>query len=225
MLNLFSVQLQEMLSPAAASLRASGDDEGLRQLLLQSSRLTFLLVTPCYVLSAVYLEPLIGLLTGMESVPRQTWWIGQALLLAIYSSQLTNSCSKRVLMMCGQEKRLLGISLGDAAANLVLSVILAYRFGVLGVAVGTMIPTMIVGWCWVVPLTLRTLNLRFGQYLAYHFKGTAGPLLAFGMVIAAIAIWVPAAGDSGFFDLGWRGVVCMAPLLLLGYPTIRAITR
>ncbi|MBK1882419.1 oligosaccharide flippase family protein [Luteolibacter pohnpeiensis] len=225
MLNTFSVQLQGMLSPAAASLRASGDDEGLKQLLMQSSRITFLLVTPLYVLSAVYLEPLISILTGMKSVPHSTWWIGQVLLLAVYSSQLTNSCSKRVMMMCGKEKKLLAMSIGDALANVVLSIILAYQFGVLGVSIGTLVPTMLVGWFWIVPLTLKTLDVKFFDFIKFHFQGTTLPLLAFGVVIAALVIWIPAARDSDFIALGWRGIICMVPLMILGFPTIRSITR
>lgn len=225
MLGLFSSQLQQVLSPAAAAMHAQGDDSGLRNLLLRSSRLTFLLVTPCYLLSAVYLEQLIGLLTGMQSVPRDTWWIGQVLLFTIFSSQLTNSCSKRVLMMCGEERRLLLISVADAVANVVLSVILAYQMGVLGVAVGTMVPTTLVGWLWVLPLTTRKLQLPMKRYLNYHLQGTLVPLAVFALLLAGLAIWVPASATSGFVALGWRGLLCMGPLLYLGRGVIRGMSR
>jgi O-antigen/teichoic acid export membrane protein len=225
MLGMFSVQLQQVLSPAAAAMHARGDEAGLRNLLLRSSRLTFFLVTPCYLLSAVYLEPLIHVLTGMPSVPRNTWWIGQALLLAVFSSQLTNSCSKRVLMMCGGERKLLWVSIAEALANAVLSVILAYRIGVLGVAIGTLIPTVLVGWFWVIPMTLAKLRLPLTAYLSYHIRGALAPLAVFAAVLAVLAVWVPAAGSSGFFELGWRGALCMAPLLFLGRHVIRGISR
>ncbi|MEY4242886.1 MAG: hypothetical protein RLZZ245_471 [Verrucomicrobiota bacterium] len=225
MLNMFSVQLQQVLSPAAAALHARGDDSGLRNLLLRSSKLSFLVVTPAYLLSAVYLEPLIHLLTGMETVPRKTWWIGQALLLAIYSSQITNSCAKRVLMMCGEEKRLLRISVVEALANVALSVVLAYRMGVLGVALGTLIPTVLVGWFWVVPVTVGKLKLSMKSYFHYHQVGTVLPLAVFSIVLAGLAWGVPAAADSGFLDLGWRAVACMAPLVFLGRKVLRGISR
>jgi O-antigen/teichoic acid export membrane protein len=225
MLGLFSVQLQQVLSPAAAAMHAVGDSSGLKKLLLSSSRLTFFLVTPCYLLSAVYLEPLIRLLTGMKSVPVETWWVGQALLFAVFSSQLTNGCSKRVLMMCGDERRLLFISISDAVANVTLSVILAFKFGVLGVALGTMIPTTLVGWCWVVPLTVNRLKIPWKTYFMHHLKGTVVPLLVFSMILSALAIWVPISGKAGLWELGWRGAVCMLPLLLLGRKVIREISR
>ncbi|MEO8616388.1 MAG: oligosaccharide flippase family protein [Luteolibacter sp.] len=225
MLGLFSVQLQQVLSPAAAAMHALGDQSGLRKLLLSSSRLTFFLVTPCYLLSAVYLEPLIRLLTGMKTVPGETWWVGQALLFAVFSSQLTSGCSKRVLMMCGDERRLLLISVSDAVANVILSVILAFKLGVLGVALGTMIPTTLVGWFWVVPLTVGRLNIPWKTYLLHHLRGTVVPLLVFSVILTVLAIWVPTTGKSGFLDLGWRGMVCMVPLLLLGRNVIREMSR
>ncbi|MBB5350897.1 O-antigen/teichoic acid export membrane protein [Haloferula luteola] len=225
MLGLFSSQLQQVLSPAAASLHALGDKEGLRRLLLSSSRLVFLLVTPCYLLAAVYLEPLIRLLTGLEAVPRETWLVGQALLFATFSSQLTSGSSKRVLMMCGDERQLLFISLVDAAINLVLSIILAFKLGVLGVALGTFFPTVLVGWLWIVPLTVRRLELRWTTYLSHHLQGTVAPLAAFTAVLLLLRFAYPLPEDGGLIGLGWRGLVCMVPLLFLGRGVIRQMAR
>ncbi len=225
MLGIFSSQLQQVLSPAAAALHARGDESGLRHLLLRSSRLTFLLVTPCYLLSAVYLEPLIGLLTGLPSVPASTWWIGQALLLSIFSSQLTSGCSKPVLMMCGEERRLLAMAVAEALANVLFSVILAYQMGVLGVAVGTMIPTILVGWLWVIPLALKKLELPLKSYIVYHMEGTLRPLAAFAVILAALVVWFPAGAHCNVLQLGWRGLLCMTPLLVLGRNVIRDMSR
>lgn len=225
MLGLFSSQLQQVLSPAAASMHALGDKEGLKKLLLGTSRLTFFLVTPCYLLAAVYLEPLIRLLTGTDPVPRETFWVGQALLFATYSAQLTSGASKRVLMMCGEERSLLKISLADALLNICLSIVLAFKFGVLGVALGTMIPTALVGWLWIIPFTASRLEVHWKEYLFTHLKGTAIPLMAFGCVLAGLFFLAPAAAECGLLGLGWRGIVCMIPLMILGRKVIRAMAR
>lgn len=225
MLGSFSYQFQQMISPAAAAMYAKGDDGGLRHLLLRSSRLAFFLVTPAYMLSAVYLNPLIRLVTGMASVPQNIWWIGQVLLLAVCSSQITNGSSKRVLMMCGEEKRLLFISIAEATINVVLSVILAYQIGVLGVAIGTMIPTILLGWFWVLPLTIRKFNLPVRSYLAYHLQGTALPLVIFFLILTGLVFLCPASDHCDFFDLGWRGMLCMLPLLFLGRKVLREMSN
>ncbi|HQU09380.1 MAG TPA: oligosaccharide flippase family protein, partial [Opitutales bacterium] len=132
-LDTFCTQLQTALSPAAAQMSALQDHEGLRNLFSKSSSLTFLVSTPVYLLSATYLERLLQLLTGDLHPPTTTLWVGQALMAAIYSSQLTNSCSKKILIMCGYERRILALSIADALTNLVLSITLAKSIGVLGV--------------------------------------------------------------------------------------------
>ncbi len=129
MFGLFSKQIQEALSPAAAHLGGKKDHAGICHLLFQSSRFTILLTTPLYALCAAYLEPVIKVLSGLKHVDVSTFWVGQALLLATYSSMVTNSCPKRVLVMCGWEKQLLKVSATDAALNFLLSLILVYPHG------------------------------------------------------------------------------------------------
>ncbi|TAE92611.1 MAG: hypothetical protein EAZ81_02265 [Verrucomicrobia bacterium] len=221
MLGMFSSQMQQALSPAAASMHAQGDVDGLQRLLLGTSRLIFFLVTPCYVLAAVYLEPLIGVLTGMTEVPRETYWVGQALLFATYSSQMTSGSSKRVLMMCGEERALLKISLWDALANVVISILLAYRLGVLGVALGTMIPTFFFGWCWVVPFTMKRLGIGWRSYLHIHSRGTLWPLAIFVLFLATLLLVAPLTEEASLWALGWRAALCFVPFLWLGRKVLR----
>ncbi|WP_309400703.1 oligosaccharide flippase family protein [Cerasicoccus maritimus] len=224
MLNLFSVQLQAALSPAAAQLKASGDDAGLRELLLRSSRLTFVCVTPAYVLSAVYLDGLIRLLTGLEKVPVEAYWVGQALLLAIYSSQLTNSCTKRILMMCGHEKSLLRLSIIDAVLNVTVSLALVFPLGILGVALGTLIPTALIGWFFILPIALRSVELRLGNFLAFHGNGSVWPLGAFAAVVIFLQLFAPFPDDGSLWSLGWRGAVAGVPWLWFSRKLIKEMT-
>jgi len=67
----------------------------------------------------------------------------------------------------------------------------------------------------------------------FHMQGTVRPLLAFGAVIILMATLVPGSWHHGgevkslqwLADLGWRGAVCMLPLLLLAKNTIASISR
>ena len=223
MFGMFSVQMQDALTPAAAQMNIQNDTAGIRDLLIKSSSLTLLLTAPLYALCAAYLAPLVKVLTGLEELPYDTFLVGQALLLATFSSLVTNSCSKRILMMCGWEKKLLRISVVDAVANLVLSLILVHQFGVFGVALGTMIPTILVGWLWVLPLTARfaeTSLLRFiGEVVGPVFKPVASGLLVLG-----ILVWIaPFPSEGGFIDCVWRGALVVAPVGLLGFRQLKAL--
>jgi O-antigen/teichoic acid export membrane protein len=213
MLNLFTIQLQDALSPAAAHMNASGDNAGLRELLLKTSKLTFLITTPLYGLCAVYLEPLIQLLTGLESIEEDTVLVGQILLFAVFSSQLTNSCAKRILMMCGYEKKLLGISLVDGLANVGLSIALAFSFGIVGVAIGTLIPTVLVGWLFVLPMALRYLDLGVVDYSKFILNAAA-PILLFVICLGGTVYFLPIPAEGGFLALALRGVLSAGPAFL-----------
>jgi hypothetical protein len=99
------------------------------------------------------LEYLLRLLTDEPAVARETYWIAQILLIWAYTMVVTQSVPKRIFMMCGHEKKLMFLGLGEALLNLGLSValILYYR-NILCVAVGSLISTFIFGcfylWPW-----------------------------------------------------------------------------
>ncbi|HUS35361.1 MAG TPA: oligosaccharide flippase family protein [Verrucomicrobiae bacterium] len=147
----FALQIAETLSPAAAHFHASGDRTGLRDLLVKGTRFTVLVATPMYLCCAFFLTPLLKLLTG-SLPPTETFWVGQILLLWIYMTVLTQSVTKRVFMMCGHEKRLMWLGLGEAGMNLALSVTLVLIFkNVLCVAVGSLVATCFFGWLFIWP--------------------------------------------------------------------------
>jgi O-antigen/teichoic acid export membrane protein len=223
MFGLFSVQMQDALTPAAAQMHITKDEAGLRDLLVKSTQLTIFLTTPLYAICAVYLESLVKILTGMKTIDPSTFWVGQSLLLATFSSLITSSCSKRILMMCGWERRLLKISLVDAGINLVTSIILVKRFGVLGVALGTMIPTVLLGWFWLVPLTARFLRISLRELLSALMGKIINPVVA-SLIVLAILTWAaPMQAASGFAGCIWRGGLVMGVLAGMGWPFLRQI--
>lgn len=223
MLNLFSVQLQSAVSPAAASLKAKEDHGGLRDLFLKTSRINWLLITPCYVLSAVYLESLIQFMTKQQEVAVVSYWVGQILLAAIYSSQLTNASSKQILIMSGRQKAVLWISIGDAITNLAISIIFVRYWGLYGVAAGTLISTAFWGWFVVFPYILRFVEVPILRFVRKTVGNIAVPLLAFGATLGVVLWFFPGTMDIPWYGLGWRGLVVVIPLLALSLPMLKAV--
>jgi len=225
MFGLFSVQMQDALSPAAAQLSIQKDQAGLRELLLQGMRLTTLLTTPIYGLCVVCLGPLIRVLTGLKHIDPATWWVGQTLLLSTYSSLVTSSCSKRILMMSGWERSVLYASLLDAALNLVFSLVLVFPLGVLGVAIGTMVPTVLIGWLWILPLTARFCEITLAELVRQVMTSILLPLTTSLIVLALLAWLIPVTEETGFLGCVWRGTLVVASVLALGYPFLRQLRQ
>lgn len=223
MFNLFAVQLQDAISPAAARLQAQGDRTALRQLLLANTRMTTALVVPLGALCAVYLEPLVRLLTGIATVETATLQVGWALLASGVSLMMTNSVSKRVLMMCGWERKLLWASLADAGINLLLSLVLVRRYGIVGVAIGTLIPTILVGWFWVLPLAARFAGISVREFCLAAYLPALKVVGAAAAALGVLAWLAPLATQAGLPDLAWRGGVVGAITLAGAWPLIRSV--
>ena len=156
----FALQIPETLSPAAAHLHARGDKSFLRSLLINGSRFSVMFATPMYLICAFYLEEIIWFLTGERSIGRETLWTGQILLFWGYTTILTQSVSKRIFMMCGHERRLMWLGVGEAVLNLGLSVgLMFYYRNVVCVAIGSLVATFVFGWFIIWPWAAREANL------------------------------------------------------------------
>lgn len=155
-----SHQLPDTFSPAAAHLHAKGNRPVLQKLLIDGTRFTVMLATPLYLICAAGMDALLVLLTGDPVPNRESYWVAQVLLLWGYVLVVTQSVSKRVFMMCGHERQLTFLCLGEAFLNLGLSILLIFYFqNVLSVAVASLIASSIFGWFFLWPWAARDANL------------------------------------------------------------------
>jgi len=147
-------QIADVLSPTAAHLHAKGDSGALRHMMLNGMRFSVLAATPLYIITAAYMDGVIRMLTGAKVVTGPMLGAGELLLFWYYSLVITHEVFKSMFMMAGQEKKMMQQGVTEAAFNLVLSIGLTYWFkyafgvdwGILGVALGSVIPTFIYGW-------------------------------------------------------------------------------
>ena len=187
----FTLQLPETISPAAAHLHAQGDKTALQRLLIDGTRFNVMLGTPLYLLCAFFFEGLVKILTKGQAPSDQTFWTGQVLLFWGYTSIITHSISKKIFMMCDQERKLVQLSAIEALANLGLSLALVLYFRtVVCVAIGTLIPTLIVGWFFLWPWAAKDCNIsgwQLAKKVLHRNWYAALPLIIFG----ALCRWVP----------------------------------
>ena len=102
--------------------------------------------------------------------------------------------------------------MGEAVANLILSVILIQSLGLVGVALGTAIPILIAELGIILPYAMKKLNISAGQLL----RTAIGPTLAPLLVLLGYSYYLPhffeirnswftlvgVAGGGGVFLLG-----------------------
>lgn len=147
-------QIAEVLSPTAAHLHAKGDAVGLRDMMVGGIRYSVLAATPLFIVTAAYMDGLVRLLTGVKQPTAPMVWSGALLVFWYYSLVITHWVFKNMFMMAGQEKRLMQQGVAEAVMNLILSVGLTFwlrnsagvEWGILGVALGSVVPTALFGW-------------------------------------------------------------------------------
>lgn len=216
----FTKQVQDTLSPVAAHLHAGANHEALRTLLVEGTRWSMLIATPLYLLCAFYLDELLRLLTGDAALSPETWLVGQVLLLWYFTSIMTHSVSKRIFIMTGHERKLMRLGLAEALANLGLSVLLVLWFkNVVAVAVGSLIPTLWIGWLHLWPWQARESGLScWGLFQ----KAVMPALLAALPVLLALLLLKPVHLAPGghellamFIEGSLAGAVALASLWFL----------
>ena len=161
----------DTLYPAATRMDARKDLPGLRRLLIDGTKIALVVALPlCMGL----------ILLGKQFI---VLWMGSAyassaIFLAVLAiaqlASMPQNASALILAGMAKHKVLAWLVLGEGAANLILSVILVQRIGLIGVAWGTVIPDVI-SMAVIVPIyTLRTLELGMREYLT---KAVLPPVL------------------------------------------------
>lgn len=217
MFSSFALQLAETLSPAAAHFHARGDRSELRQLLVKGTRFTVLLATPFYLCCAFFLTGILKLLTGENLGATETYWVGQILLLWGYMTIVTQSCTKRIFMMCGHEKRLMWLGVGEGLMNLALSVTFILIFkNVLSVAVGSLIATCFFGWLYIWPWAAREAGIsswNLARAVLIPAWIACGPLIALICLIRLLpSLSFPDSIPALFVEGTIAGIVAMIGL-------------
>lgn len=153
--------LTSTFSPLASSLEAAGDRHGLRQLLIEGTRMTFVIGLPIQI--ALFLRGHTFIRVWMG--PRYALTSGTVVMVLLTALFARNASHTAGGVMIGIAKHRIGAiwTIAEGIANFALSVFLARRIGVVGVAWGTAIPSLFFSLflrpqyvCRLVDLPLRT---------------------------------------------------------------------
>lgn len=196
-----------VFAPEASRLDAIGDRQRLGDVIVSGSKFVLVLALPVAITYMILGSTFISLWMGPEFSKSS----GE--VLTVLAGAVIVSAPSYVIGMV-----LYGISrhniaayliMGEAAANLILSVVLVQRMGILGVALGTAIPRAIVAFIVLPVATCRAVGYPFTKFL----KGTyQGPLMA-AIPLVLTEIWVSRNVSFG----GLTSFFGMVALLSTGY--------
>jgi O-antigen/teichoic acid export membrane protein len=203
--------ISQAISPLASSLQAKEDFAGLRRLVLRSSRLGIMVAVPIALTFVLRGSHFVGLWMG----PQYSDLSGKVLAILAVTLLFTagNSPTGGIMLGLGKHRPIVPALLIEGALNLCLSILLLKRIGVLGVALGTLIPsglTSLFFWPWYVK---RTLDISRITYITNAWFRPALALIPFALASYAVDRFWPAPNLLVFF---LQVALCLV-VALVGY--------
>jgi O-antigen/teichoic acid export membrane protein len=153
-------QLNGALFPVVVDSATMGNVDRLKVVLLQGTRLSLAMVLPISTSLAVLAEPVVLLWVGpkfSQSVPIIH------ILAAVVTFRVGNATATTLLKGAGQHRLLALSNLGIGMSNLMLSVLLVQKYGLQGVAVGTLVPLSLISIFVLFPAACRRANVAIGH--------------------------------------------------------------
>lgn len=141
--------ISQPLAPLVSAADAIGAPQQVARMLGRSVRLGTLVIVPILITFAIRGPTFIGLWMG----PSYSAVSGQVLRVLTLAAFFAASYQMVTVSMVGvnRHRKIVPIFVGEALVNLCLSLLLARPFGVVGVAIGTMLPRVVVA-VWYSPL-------------------------------------------------------------------------
>jgi O-antigen/teichoic acid export membrane protein len=157
-------QLNGVLFPVIVSSDATNDRGRLQQILQQGTLLSLATVLPIAVALITLADPLVRSWTrNAEMVPAVP--VLQILAVAV-AIRVGNATGSTLLKGSGQHKLLAFTNLGAGVVNIVLSIVLVRHYGILGVAIGTVVPIAAAAVFILNPAACRRVGLPIRHLLA-----------------------------------------------------------
>jgi O-antigen/teichoic acid export membrane protein len=203
--------ISQTMTPLASSTEARNDDDRVRMVVLVSSRAASMAVFPIAItfmlrgssFISLWMDPQYGELSG------KVLWI-LSLTLMLWAA---NSVTAGSLLGLSKHKPIVPILLAEGVCNLALSIYWVKRMGIVGVAWGTLVPSLfssVLFWPWYVQ---RAVGIKSLQYAYSAWIRPAIAIVPFAAGSYAVERYWPAGNLFIFF----LQVALALPFALAGY--------
>jgi O-antigen/teichoic acid export membrane protein len=148
----FGEQFNVVALTGGSSLHAQGQPEAVRRLFLESTRMTAVIMLPFAIVFGAWGHEFIALWVGPKFHDADDALLYLALAMTAIAIQGTAS----QIIMAHSRHRVMAIATTcEAIANLALSIVLGKRYGIEGVALGTLLPTLLTAFLVALPYAAK----------------------------------------------------------------------
>ena len=207
-------QVNYLLFPVIVRFGSAGHVHALRTTLVEGTRIALVLVVGVTISVVGFARPLVEAWMG----PGFEGSIAPLYVLAITGIVLVGQGPLgNVLLGTGRHRLVALVALLEAIANLLLSLALVRRYGILGVALGTAIPIFVANSFTLVPAACKSVGLRvaeFGRIVLPAPLVGAGPAI---LAVLAFRTYLPPQGLLAVVAEGAAvGAIYMLAVITLG---------
>lgn len=173
-------QLNAVLFPVVVDNSTVQRTDRLQKILVQGTRLSLGMVVPLATVLGLTARPLVLIWVGPQFAESVNVIYILSIMVAL---RVGNSTSAVVLKGSGLHKFLAFANISMAVGNLVLSVILVQFYGLIGVALGTLIPMIVISMFVVFPAACRRVELPVATVARQSVWPALWPAIAMGVLI------------------------------------------
>lgn len=183
MISMASTQFQSNLAPIAAVLHESGDKEKLEETMFISTRITVFICSGVFTVFIPLVRPI--LYRWLKITNEETIMLTYILIGSMYMLIIFRDTAKHFLLMTGYHRLLSKIAMAEAVSNIVLSIIFIKLIGTIGVALGTLVPNVIISLMIIFPLAAKHSGTKPFPYLVKVYL----PIILFATPIVLLIIF------------------------------------
>ena len=200
-------QFMKVLLPLASELHATDDRTRLRMLYVLSTRLTLAIILPIACVLIFLSRSLLTLWVG----PVYAGNAHLVVILTIASVFVTSQWpAGHILQGMARHRTLALMALANGSLNLVLSIALAPRFGLTGVAFATLIPAVLESLFLVLPYALRSVQVTPAEAWRAVGLPTLIPIIPTTLVVWGLSSIVSGASIIALAAVAVAGLIVYA---------------
>lgn len=159
--------MSQIFTPMSSQFHATGDLVSLRRIFVGGNRASAFIVFPLCVTLIVLGKPIIEAWVGARYVAGYSVLV---LLIIPRTLYLAQSTSIRILLGMGRHRVLASVLLLEGTVNLILSLLLVRRFGIVGVAWGTAVPLACTSVFFLPHHMCRILEMPLAAFLSRAYR-------------------------------------------------------
>jgi len=207
-------------TPAASTYDAAGDASSLRALYYTGTRATIAVSMPILITLLVRGDNFISVWMGPQYA--HTSGIVLAILATALLFSLPNTPAASIAFGIEKHKTIAKWAIGEATVNLSLSVVLARIFGIYGVAIGTLVPSLVVNVFFWPRYITNLVNINYRQVLLNVW----GPMFLSAVPFAAVSYAAKALFPAASMTMFILQTIMLLPIFMLSVGwTFRANIR